>query len=142
MIFAFIVRNFRWLARVPLFPQIFDAALLTSTALFSPSRLRAISALEKKAQRLPGVSLGVHRLGGLGFFFNGKEMSHIHGNGLLDCLVGKAHRDELVRGCDGVTEHHVFPRSGWISYFVRGPENVERALELIQIACAYREERV
>ena len=140
MIFAFVVQNFRWLARVPLFPQIFDAALLISTALFSPSRLRAISAVERQARRLPGVSLGVHRYGGIGFFFGEKERSHIHGNGLLDCFVGRENRDLLLRAPGGVTPHHVFQSSGWISFFVKSPEDVERALELIQMACAHREE--
>jgi luciferase-like monooxygenase len=139
VIFAFVVRNFRWLARAPGAPQIFDAALLISTALFSPSRLRAISAVEKEARRLPDVNLGVHRYGGIGFFFRGKETSHIHGNGLLDCFVGRANRDLLLGGSGGVIAHHVFPRSGWISFFVKDPDDVERALELIQIACAYRE---
>ena len=120
-------------------PQIFDAALLISTALFCPSRLRAISAVEKEAQRLPDVDRGVHRYGGIGFFFRGKEMSHIHGNGLLDCFVGRTNRDLLLRGSGGVTAHHVFPHSGWISFFVKNPDDVRRALELIQIACAYRE---
>jgi hypothetical protein len=139
VIFAFVVRNFRWLAKLPGAPQLFDAALLVSTALFSPSRSRAISAVERQAQRLPEVSLGIHRYGGIGFFVRGKEMSHIHGNGLLDCWVGRANRDRLVRENGGVTAHHLFPQSGWISFFVRGPGEVERALELIQIACAHRE---
>jgi hypothetical protein len=139
VIFAFVVRNFRWLARLPGAPQIFDAALLISTALFSPSRLRAISLVEKEALRLPDVNLGVHRYGGIGFFFRGKEMSHIHGNGLLDCFVGRANRDLLLQESGGVTAHHVFPSSGWISFFVKDPADVERALELIQIACAYRQ---
>ena len=120
-------------------PQIFDAALLIATAIFSPSRLRAISAVEEKAQQLHKVSLGVHRYGGIGFFFHGKEMGHIHGNGLLDCFVGRANRDLLLSETRGVTAHHVFPRSGWISFFVKNQDDVERALELIQIACAYRE---
>jgi Family of unknown function (DUF5519) len=139
VIFTFVVRNFRWLARVPGAPQIFDAALLIATAIFFPSRLRAISAVEEKAQQLDKVSLGVHRYGGIGFFFRGKEMSHIHGNGLLDCFVGRANRDLLLSETGGVTAHHVFPRSGWISFFVKNQDDVERALELIQIACAYRE---
>ena len=139
VIFAFVVRNFRCLAKVPGAPQIFDAALLLSTALFSPHRLRAISAVEKKTQRLAEVKLGVHRYGGIGFFVRGKEMGHIHGNGLLDCFVGRENRDLLLRASAGVTAHHVFPQSGWISFFVKDRDDVERALELIQIACAYRE---
>lgn len=139
MIFAFVVRNFRWLARVPGAPQIFDTALLLSTALFSPHRLRAISAVEKQTQRLADVKLGVHRYGGIGFFVRGKEMGHIHGNGLLDCFVGRENRDLLLRASAGVKAHHVFPQSGWISFFVKDRDDVERALELIQIANAYRE---
>ena len=138
MIFAFVVRKFRWLARVPLFPQVFDTALLIATALFSANRLRAIAAVEKAAQRLPGIRLGRHHYGGIGFFYRGKETSHLHGNGLLDCFVGRENRDLLLRTSAGVTAHHVFPRSGWISFFVKSPGDVERALELIQIACAYR----
>jgi Family of unknown function (DUF5519) len=137
--FTFVVRNFRWLARVPGAPQIFDSVLLISTALFCPSRLRAISAVEKEAQRLPDVNLGVHRYGGIGFFFRGKEMSHIHGNGLLDCFVGRTNRDLLLRESGGVTAHHVFPDSGWVSFSVKNPDDVGRALELIQVARAFRE---
>jgi hypothetical protein len=138
VIFAFVVRNFRWLAKVPGAPQIFDAGLLISTALFSPSRLRAISAVEGRAQQLSQVSLGLHRFGGIGFFHSGKEMGHIHGNGLLDCFVGRKNRDWLLRTFAGVTAHHVFPRSGWVSFFVKKAGDVEQALELIRIACAYR----
>ena len=74
------------------------------------------------------------------FFHCGKETGHIHGNGLLDCFVGRENRDSLLRASAGVTAHHVFPRSGWVSFFVRSPEDVERAIELIQIGCAYREQ--
>jgi hypothetical protein len=131
--FAFVVRKLRWLAKVPGAPQIFDAALLLSTALLRPARLRAISAVENDARRLPGVTLGVHRLGGIGFFFHGKESSHIHGNGLLD-------RDELVR--DGrALPHHIFPRSGWISFWIQDEEDVRPALELIRIAAQRQDAR-
>jgi hypothetical protein len=79
------------------------------------------------------MRIGVHRLGGIGFFFHGKETSHIHGNGLLDCFVGRANREALVR--DGrALPHHIFPRSGWISFWIEDKEDVRPALELIRIA--------
>ena len=96
--------------------------------------------MEKEAQRLADVKLGVHRYGGVGFFLRGSEMGHLHGNGLLDCLVGRRNRDLLLRESSGVAAHHVFPQSGWISFFVNDLGDVERAIELIQIACAYRED--
>ena len=139
MIFEFAVRRLKWLAAIPGAPQIFDAMLVSSTALFYPARLRAISAIEKAVNELPGVRLGVHRLGGIGFFFRGKECSHIHGNGLLDCFVGRANRDVLVRDRHA-SPHHVFPRSGWISFWIKDGDDVPRAIDLIRIACDYQQD--
>ena len=140
MIFEFAVRRLKWLAAIPGAPQIFDAMLLTSTAVFHPARLRAISAIETAAREMPEMRPGAHHLGGIGFFFRGRECSHIHGNGLLDCFVGRAKRDALL--LDGrASVHHVFPRSGWISFWVRDAADVPRAIDLIRIACAYHQER-
>jgi hypothetical protein len=138
VIFAFAVRRLKWLAAIPSAPQIFDTILFTSTAVFHPARLRAISAIEKAANELSGVTPGVHRFGGVGFFFRGKECGHIHGNGLLDCFVGRENRDRLVRG-HRVSPHHIFPRSGWISFWIKGADDVPEAVDLIRIACAYRQ---
>jgi hypothetical protein len=112
---------------------VFDALLLAATALFHPARLRAISEIEAEVGSWPGMRAGVHRLGGIGFFFHGKESSHIHGNGLLDCFVGRTKRDELVQNGRALS-HHIFPRSGWISFWVCGENDVPPALELIRIA--------
>jgi hypothetical protein len=137
VIFAFVVRKLRWLAKVPGAPQIFDAMLLGATGLFHPARLRAISEVEAQVRGWPDMRIGVHRLGGIGFFLRGKESSHIHGNGLLDCFVGRTNRDELIR--DGhALSHHIFPRSGWISFWIRDEEDVRPALELIRIASGRR----
>jgi len=131
--FAFAVRRLKWLAAIPGAPQIFDALLLGATGLFFPARLRAMSEVEAEVRQWPGMRTGVHRLGGIGFFFRGKESSHIHGNGLLDCFVGRENRDELVR--DGrALPHHIFPRSGWISFWIEGDGDVRPAVELIRIA--------
>jgi hypothetical protein len=123
----------KWLGRIPGAPQIFDAVLLAATALFRPACLRGISAIESAVRRWPDVRIGVHRFGGMGFFFRGKESSHIHGNGLLDCFVGRANRDRLIASGHALP-HHVFPRSGWISFWVRDEADVEAALELIRMA--------
>jgi hypothetical protein len=123
----------KWLAHIPGAPQIFDAILLGATGVFHPVRLRAISAIESAVREWPGMRVGVHRLGGMGFFFHGKESSHIHGNGLLDCFVGRANRDRLVESGRALP-HHVFPQSGWISFRVRSEQDILAALELIRIA--------
>jgi hypothetical protein len=123
----------KWLGRIPGAPQLFDAMLFAATGLFFPKRLRAMSAIEMTVREWPGMRLGIHRLGGIGFFFRGRESAHIHGNGLLDCFVGRANRESLVGG-GAALPHHVFPNSGWISFWIRGEEDVEAALELIRIA--------
>ena len=139
MIFEFAVRRLKWLAAIPGAPQIFDAMLFTWTALFHPARLGALSTIEKAANDMAGMQLGVHRFGGVGFLFRGKECSHLHGNGLLDCFVGPGNRDALV-SAGRASPHHVLPRSGWISFWVKGGEDVPAAIDLIQIARAYRQQ--
>ena len=79
------------------------------------------------------MRVGVHRFGGIGFFVHGRESSHIHGNGLLDCFVGRANRDSLIESGSALP-HHIFPQSGWISFWIRDEQDIERALELIGIA--------
>ncbi len=75
----------------------------------------------------------VHRLGGIGFFHDGRESSHIHGNGLLDCFVGRDRRDALISEGRALP-HHIFPQSGWISFWIEDEEDVSAALELIEMA--------
>ena len=128
----------QWLAAIPGAPQVFDAILFSATALFHPARLRAISAIERVVTEMPGVRAGVHRFGGIGFYFRDRECSHIHGNGLLDCFVGITNRDVLV-GHRRALPHHVFPRTGWISFWVRTGDDVPKAIDLIRLACAYQQ---
>jgi hypothetical protein len=123
----------KWLGRIPGAPQIFDAMLLGATGLFYPKRLRAISAIEKAVCEWPDMRVGSHRFGGIGFFFRGRESSHIHGNGLLDCFVGRVNRDGLIASGRALP-HHVFPNSGWISFWIEDESDVEAAMELIRIA--------
>src|SRR3954463_15146425 len=75
LIFEFVVHRLKWLARVPGAPPIFDAFLLATTALFRPARFRAISAIETALASWPGMRVRVHRLGGIGFFYDGRESS-------------------------------------------------------------------
>jgi len=79
------------------------------------------------------MRVGSHRFGGIGFFFRGKESSHIHGNGLLDCFVGRVNRDALIAS-GRAWPHHVFPSSGWISFWIEDGNDVAAAMELIRIA--------
>lgn len=137
VIFAFVVRKFRWLARVPLFPQLFDTMLLMGTALFNWRALGLRESLESEACHSLGVELSVHRFGGVGFIFGGHELAHLHGNGLFDAFVGISARDSVVRS-GMAAPHHVFPRSGWVSLWIKTEADLPKALELMRKAQRYR----
>jgi Luciferase len=139
VIFAFVVRKLRWLARVPLFPQFFDAMLLVGTALFDRRALAVRESLETRACRALGVRLSTHRFGGVGFNFGRHELAHLHGNGLFDTFVGAKARDQLVRS-GMASPHHIFPKSGWVSFWIRAEQDIANALELMRIAQEYRRE--
>ena len=137
MVFAFVVRKLRWLARVPLFPQIFDTMLLVATALFDWRALAVRESLELEACRSLGVELSVHRFGGVGFTSGRHELAHLHGNGLFDAFVGTSARDSVVRS-GMASPHHIFPRSGWVSFWIKTEADLPNALELMRIAQRYR----
>jgi hypothetical protein len=137
VVFAFVVRKLRWLARVPLFPQIFDTMLLVATALFEWRTLAVREALELEARRALGVQLTVHRFGGVGFSFGRHELAHLHGNGLFDAFVGLSARERVVRS-GMASAHHIFPRSGWVSFWIKTEADLPNAMELMRIAQRYR----
>ncbi len=130
-VFEFAVRRMRWLARVPLAPQVFDALLLAWTAVRHRERLGAMEAIEAAALEIPGVRLTVHRLGGVGFSLGGRELGHLHGNGLLDMHTGRKLARELV-AAGRAEPHHFFGESGWVSYWVRSAADVSGAAELLR----------
>ena len=131
--FRFVVHRLRWLARIPLAPQLFDALLLVWTALFHRKKLRAIEALQTSALRLSGVKGTTHRFGGFGFVRNGCEFAHVHGNGLLDVKLTRERASELI--AEGLAEpHHVFGLSVWISFWLRTTDDCGPALLLIKEA--------
>lgn len=80
----------------------------------------------------PDVTLEKHRYGGIAFLVKGKEMGHMHGNSLVDLLLSKADRDEVLRLGKAVP-HHVFPTSNWVSIYLRTETDVAKALELLQM---------
>src|SRR6266550_8325193 len=137
MMFKFVVKKLRWLARIPVLPQLFDAGLVTATMLFDRPRLRAIEMFETAVCRNAAIQRRPHRFGGVGFFIATTEIGHLHGNGLLDLFVGKSFRAEQARRGRALP-HHVFPQSGWISFWLRNPADLAQALELFEIASMYR----
>ena len=129
--FYFVVRHLRWLAKVPGLPQFFDAFLVMSVSLFHRRRLAAMQRLEDLVLQVPGVRSKIHRLGGIEFVEeNGRELGHLHGNGLLDVPVGRTAAASLIQSGKALP-HHIFPESKWISFQMQSEADVQFALELL-----------
>ncbi|GAB4581630.1 MAG: DUF5519 family protein [Anaerolineales bacterium] len=78
-----------------------------------------------------GVAAHPHRFGGTEFQFGTREIGHIHGEVLVDIPFPTKVRDEIITA--GLAQpHHVLPESGWISFYIRKPEDVQRAIELFR----------
>jgi hypothetical protein len=136
--FYFTVKYLSWLARVPGLPLLFDALLLAFTCIAHRSRIEAMESLEVEALRLLRIRLKVHRFGGIEFIEpKGRELGHLHGNGLLDVLVGRG-KGELLIAMKKVRPHHVFPKSSWISFQLESKADVPFALELLTTALTRR----
>ncbi len=88
--------------------------------------------IEGEVSSWPGVEARPHRFGGVEFRVRGHEIGHLHGDSLADLPFPKKVREELVSG-GRAQPHHVLPETGWTSYRIRGPEDVEGALGLFRL---------
>jgi predicted DNA-binding protein (MmcQ/YjbR family) len=77
------------------------------------------------------VAHAPHRFGGTEFRVGHREVGHVHGDGLVDIPFPLPVRNELVES--GAAEpHHILPKSGWVSIFLRNPGDVDRAIQLLR----------
>lgn len=78
-----------------------------------------------------GVTASPHRFGGTEFRLGRREIGHIHGDTLVDIPFPKKVRDEII-AAGRAQPHHVLPESGWISFYLHEPGDVEQAIGLFQ----------
>ena len=88
--------------------------------------------IEREVTGWPGVEGRPHRFGGIEFRVNGHEIGHLHGSRLADLPFPVRVRRELV-AAGKAQLHHVLPQTGWVSYPIRQPEDVDGALELFRL---------
>jgi hypothetical protein len=135
--FGWIVRRLRWLARIPGVPHFFDTLLFLWTAIFHPRRRAAMEALETEVLRRLPCRLATHRLGGSAYKIDGREIAHLHGNGLLDVHLDRARAAVFVAE-RRAEPHHFLGDSAWVSYWLESPRDVPGALALIEAAAVPR----
>jgi len=87
--------------------------------------------IKKTVSAWDGVTAHEHRFGGTEFRLESREIGHVHGDGLVDIPFPTKVRNEIVAAGDA-SPHHVLPESGWVSFYLRQPEDVERAVGLLR----------
>jgi hypothetical protein len=89
-------------------------------------------AIVREVSSWPGVTMGRHRFGGTEFRLGHRELGHVHGNRLADLPFPLLIREQLV--AEGKAEpHHIFPESGWVSYFIHGESDVANVVRLFRM---------
>jgi hypothetical protein len=87
--------------------------------------------LEAEVSAWPNISIHPHRFSGMEFQFGDAEVGHVHTNGIVDIPFPRSIRDALL--ADGLAdEHRWVPNSGWITFQMRGEEDLSRALWLMR----------
>jgi Family of unknown function (DUF5519) len=79
----------------------------------------------------PGVETTPHRFGGVEYRLGRKELGHVHGDRLADLPLPRRLRDEAVAAGRAVP-HHVLPDTGWVSCWMKGPEDAAGVIELFR----------
>jgi Luciferase len=93
--------------------------------------MKASETIHRTALSWSGVTAAPHRFGGNEYRLGKRELGHVHGDYLIDIPFPKPVRNELVAA--GLAEpHHVLPESGWISFYIKNAEDVERAINLLR----------
>lgn len=80
----------------------------------------------------PGVTSGPHRFGGIEFRVNNREMGHMHGSAWADLPFPMDQRNELVKA-GRAQPHHILPNSGWVTFYVKGEQDMQVLLELFRM---------
>ncbi|NWF64938.1 MAG: DUF5519 family protein [Chloroflexi bacterium] len=78
-----------------------------------------------------GVTVAPHRFGGVEYVIGKREVGHIHGDHMADIPFPKKVRDELV-AAGRAQPHHLLPETGWITFYLRQEDDVEKAIELFR----------
>jgi hypothetical protein len=109
---------------------VFDSYLKFYSFLAQPHVLDSIDHIEQQVLRWPGVTRQMHKYGGIQFNAGKHEIGHIHSNGLLDMLLTRRLKQQLM--LEGrIQDHHSFKNSGWISFHIRSAKDKEYALKLL-----------
>ena len=90
-----------------------------------------LESIKKELLSWPYVTAEPHRFGGIEFRINKREMGHIHGDRVADLPFPMDVKNELVNS-GRVSPHHFLPQSGWVSYWIKGEQDIPAIIELFK----------
>jgi len=90
----------------------------------------AQESITKAMTALAGVTVAPHRFGGVEYGIGKREIGHIHGDHMVDMPFPKKVRDEIV-AAGRAQPHHLLPETGWVSFYLRQQDDVEKAITLL-----------
>jgi hypothetical protein len=92
-----------------------------------------LKTLEAEVSAWPDVAVHPHRFGGREFLHGSAEVGHVHVGGVVDIPFPRSIRDALL--AEGLAEEHRWvPNSGWITFHMRGEEDLSHALWLMRLS--------
>ena len=59
-------------------------------------------------------------------------MGHLHGERLADLTFPVKIKESLVRSGEALP-HHIYPESGWISYWIRNSKDIPAVIDLFRL---------
>ncbi len=127
-----IAKLFNPFKKIPLLPNLFDEQLKVITLFFNPKVFANMIELNSWIKSLKNVKTKYHKLGGLEFIVNDKEICHIHGDGLVDVKLNKSLKNKFKR-IENIENHHVLPNSNMISYQIAKNDDLIQIKEIIKI---------
>lgn len=131
--FNFAVKYLGFLKSIPLLPHFFDSQLKFWQLITGSEKLDCLDDIEKEVLSWKGTFITMHKYGGVQFNCNGKEIGHIHSNGILDIRFNRKIKQQLMN--EGkINDHHVFANSGWVSFQIKKKQDSEYAIKLLRMA--------
>jgi len=114
-----------------------DGMLRLWTLITKPQILDWMDAIEKEVLTWENTTVRLHKYGGIQFDYLGKEVGHIHSNGLLDMLLSRKNKMELMAD-RRIQDHHSFKNSGWISFYMETEADRDYAVQLLRVGYKVR----
>jgi len=130
--FLFVRKYFGFLKFIPGLAIVFDGLLKLGSFAAKPALLDWMDEIEAAVLKWPNTHATTHKYGGLQLNYIKTEIGHIHGNGLLDMLLSRKIKEQLM--ADGrIEDHHTFKNTGWISFYIHNKDDAGYALALLRL---------